>query len=173
MKLASYHGTRSGLAGLGNILIRLRLRGRMSHSEIVFEPGDGVDDLVPDGTCEPDADGALWCASAVGAERLPVWSRRRSGSVGGVRFKRVVLSPEKWALRDVKACARKAAEWARANEGTPYDWSLILGYIAWFVPNGTGEVLCSEACAEMLGIPDAWRFDPCSLDAAVLGLQGG
>lgn len=45
--------------GLGNVLIRLRLRGPYSHSEIVFEPGDGVDHLMPDGTCALDVTGAL------------------------------------------------------------------------------------------------------------------
>ena len=29
------------------------------------------------------------------------------------------------------------------------------------------RVMCSEACAEMLGFDDAWRFDPCVLRAAV------
>ena len=30
------------------------------------------------------------------------------------------------------------------------------------------RVMCSEACAEMLGFDDAWRFDPCVLRAAVV-----
>lgn len=101
MKLASYKGTRAGLMGIGNWLIRLRLRGIYSHSEIVFEPGDGVDALMPDGTCEPDADGALWCVSSTGLERLPTWSPRRAGRLGGVRFKRIVLG-DKWHLRKVE-----------------------------------------------------------------------
>ncbi len=29
MKLASYHGTRAGLMGLGNVLIRMRPRSRI------------------------------------------------------------------------------------------------------------------------------------------------
>lgn len=29
------------------------------------------------------------------------------------------------------------------------------------------RVVCSEACAEMLGFGDAWRFDPCALRAVV------
>ena len=76
MQLASYVGTRRSLMGIGNRLIRLRLSGlkealktdasldqtvlRASHSEVVFEPGDGVDHLMPDGTCEPNAKGELW-----------------------------------------------------------------------------------------------------------------
>lgn len=132
MKLASYHGTRAGLMGLGNMLIRLRLRGPYSHSEIVFEPGDGVDHLMPDGTCEPDASGALWCVSSTGLERIPPWSKRRPGKRGGVRFKRIALG-EKWAL-DPVSNPEQAARWAVENEGRLYDWQLILGFLAWAVP---------------------------------------
>ena len=165
MKLASYHGTRSGIMGLGNIAIRIRLRGRYSHSEIVFEPGDGVDNLMPDGTCELDANGALWCVSSTGLERLPAWSPRRAGRMGGVRFKRIVLTPEKWTLDPVQADPLWAAHWADENQGVLYDWQLIFGFIAWLVPNKRSRIMCSEACAEMLGYADAWRFDPCSLRA--------
>ena len=79
MKLASYTGTRPGVIGLGNILIRWRLKGDYSHNEVVFEPGDGVDHLMPDGTCASDADGALWCVSSTGLDRIPTWSRARPG----------------------------------------------------------------------------------------------
>lgn len=165
MKLASYKGTRSGWMGIGNWLIRLRLRGIYSHSEIVFDPGDGVDSQMPDGTCNPDADGALWCVSSTGLEHLPAWSPRRPGKRGGVRFKRIVLG-DKWHLRAVQQHPSVAATWAVNNQGRLYDWQLILGFLAWVLPQKKSRVMCSEACAEMLGLPDAWRFDPCVLDAA-------
>ena len=161
MMLASYKGTRAGLVGIGNVLIRLRLRGIYSHSEIVFEPGDGVDHLMPDGTCEPDAHGALWCVSSTGLEPIPLWSKRRPGRRGGVRFKRIVLG-DKWTL-DLVSNPERAARWAMENEGRLYDWQLILGFLAWLVPHKQSRVMCSEACAEMLGFDDAWRFDPCVL----------
>jgi len=166
MKLASYSGTRPGIAGLANIAIRARLRGQFSHSEIVFEPGDGVGYLMPDGTLEPDANGALWCASSTASERLPSISMRRAGSIGGVRLKRIVLDPARWVLRPVNADPLHAALWAIDHEGMPYDWQLIMGYVAWMIPQSAGGVDCSEACAEMLQMPDPWRFDPCSLEAA-------
>lgn len=167
MKLASYKGTRAGLMGIGNWLIRLRLRGIYSHSEIVFEPGDGVDTLMPDGTCEPDADGALWCVSSTGLERLPTWSPRRAGRLGGVRFKRIVLG-DKWHLRKVEQHPSIAANWAVNNQGALYDWQLIIGFLSWLIPHKKGRVICSEACAEMLGYLEAWRFDPCLLDVAII-----
>ncbi len=167
MKLASYKSTRPGWQGVANRLIRLRLRGIYSHNEVVFEPGDGVDHLMPDGTCEPDASGALWCVSSVAAERLPNWSRRRAGQVGGVRFKRISLDPARWDVTDYAANARDAATTAHAHEGDLYDWRLILGYLSWLIPDQAERWTCSEFCAFVGGINDAWRFDPCVLHAAV------
>lgn len=171
MKFASYRGTRSGIAGIGNIAIRSRLRGPFSHTEIVFMPGDGVDELMPDGTCEPDADGALWCASSASFERMPTWSRRRAGRLGGVRMKRIVLN-DKWVLDDLPGQdARAAATWARENEGMLYDWQLILGFVAWIIPQKESRAMCTEACLRMLGVNEAWRFDPCSGRQLVLLLN--
>lgn len=169
MKLASYIGTRPMPIGIGNILIRLRLRGRESHTEVVFEPGDGpeVAALMPDGSLEPDADGALWCYSSVGLERLPAFSRRRAGRLGGARFKRIKLDSERWALDAVGADPLQAARLARSREGVLYDWQFILGFLAWFVPQKEGRTACSEEAATVLGFPDAHRFDPCNLRAAV------
>lgn len=164
MKLASYKGTHAGLIGIGNVLIRLRLRGIYSHCETVFEPGDGVDHMMPDGTCEPDADGALWCVSSTGLETLPAWSTRRAGKRGGVRFKRIVLDPKKWDLRKSKGNPQKAARWATDNQGRLYDWQLIFGFLAWLIPQKKSRVICSEACGEMEGYDEAWRLDPCTLD---------
>ena len=157
--------------GLGNILIRMRLRGRFSHTELVFEPGDGVDHLMPDGTCQPDANGALWCVSSTGLERIPAWSKRRPGRRGGVRFKRIVMDQSKWTVDDVKYDALYAAQNARANEGRLYDWQLVFGFLSWLIPNKKSRVMCNEICLELLGVSDAWRFDPCSTRAAVKGLN--
>ena len=169
MLLASYKFTRPGLQGVANRLIRLRLRGRYSHCEVVFEPGDGVDALMPDGTCAPDVNGALWCASSVAAERLPAWSPRRAGCIGGVRFKRIALDPARWDVRQVAAHPRHAAQWFKAHQGDMYDWQMIAGFLAWAIPHQSARWTCSEACAAAMGVEvdDAWRFDPCNLQAAI------
>ncbi len=78
MLIASYKSTRPGLQGIANRLIRLRLRSIYSHCEVVFEPLDNVGHLMPDGSCAPGPDGALWCASSVAAEALPAHSPRRA-----------------------------------------------------------------------------------------------
>lgn len=175
MQLASYKATRPGLQGLFNRLIRWRFSGIYSHSEVVFEPGDGVDALMPDGSCAADADGALWCASSVAMERLPAWSRYRAGKLGGVRFKRIVLEPAKWDVLAVgRSWAFDAAWYARNCEGHPYSWRLIAKLASWLVSfKVSTQTTCSQFCAAALGVPesDAWRFDPCTLPAAVAALH--
>lgn len=173
MKLASYHGIRDGIMGWGNRLIMWRLRGLYSHTEVMFEPGDGVDEFMPDGTCQPDADGAYWFVSSVGLERMPAWSKRRPGRLGGLRFKRVVPSEAKWTLTPTASDPRAAAEMARDSEGSLYDWQLILSTVAWIIPEKRSRGHCAEWAARLLGVPaeDAWRFDPCNIIAALKGLK--
>ena len=168
MLLASYKSTRPGLQGIANRVIRWRLNGAYSHTEVVFEPGDAVGHLMPDGTCSVGADGSLWCASSVAAEVLPSNSHRRAGKAGGVRFKRIVLTPDHWDLQRVAAHPATAAQWFKNHEGALYDWQLILGFMSWLIPQKSERWTCSEACAAALGVPadDAWRFDPINLPAA-------
>lgn len=178
MKIASYVGTRKGIMSVGSFLIRFRLSGikqamqlkpkanqkelRASHTELVFEPSDNVGYLMPDGTCQPDSEGRLWCLSSVGAERLPAWSNRRAGRLGGVRLKRINVDTSDWQLQSINSNAEDAAMWARTNEGRLYDWQLILGFLAWFIPNKKSRLMCNECVLTALGVQDAYRFDPCS-----------
>ncbi len=166
MLLASYTGTRPGLQGLANRIIRLRLRGPYSHTELVFLPGDGVGSFMPDGTCEPDEDGALWCVSSVAGERLPAYSPRRAGRMGGVRFKRIRIDPAHWHTVPVTRDPVCAAATARVLQGALYDWQLIAAFIAWFLPHKASRYTCSELVAALLRHPDPHRFDPCVLHAA-------
>ena len=175
MKAAFYTGTRSGWRGIGNVLVRWRLRSQISHCELVFEPGDGVDDLMPrDGqtmlpTTQPVA-GEYWCASSSATDPMPTWSPRRAGKSGGVRFKRIDVSDaSKWRLVDVPwADARRAAQWFVDHQGALYDWQGIVGFIAWPVPDKTGRWSCHEACAAALGHPAPSRTDPAALCETLL-----
>lgn len=169
MKLALYIGTREPwYIGLGNRLVRLRLRSPVSHCELVFEPGDDVADLMPDGTTAPDASGALWCASSGATDRIPDWSPRRAGKSGGVRFKRINLDNDRWQLVDLPwADARYAANWFKVNQGALYDWQGIFGFIVWLIRSKQGRWACHAACGAALGLPEPHRFDPASLAALV------
>ncbi len=170
MLLASYKATRPGLQGIANRVIRLRLRSPYSHSEVVFEPSDLVGHLMPDGTAERGADGSLWCASSVAAEALPSYSPRRAGKTGGVRFKRITLNPDHWDVRRLAVDPLRTAQWFKDHEGELYDWQLILGFVAWVIPQQAQRWTCSESAAAALGVPDdeAWRFDPANLRHAVV-----
>jgi hypothetical protein len=167
MLLASYKAIRPGPQGIANRLIRWRLDGIYSHNEVVFEPGDGVEDLMPDGRCEPDASGALWCASSVAWERLPATSPRRPGRRGGVRFKRIKLDPAHWDLVKYHRDPLAAAEHFTRLEGSLYDWQLILGFVAWSFRHKASRNTCHEVCAEAGGQREGWRMDPCSLHESI------
>lgn len=158
MRLACYVGTHDGFNGVFNRLIRWRYGGSFlrdgvaSHCEVVFEPGDGVDHLMPDGTTAPDASGALWCASSSARDLMPTWSARRVGKTGGVRFKRIVLDPTKWEVLPYVRDPVQAAAFFKQVEGTPYDWVLILGFLYWpiaLISRWIHDSLwcCSTVCA--------------------------
>ncbi len=178
MLLASYIDIRPGVQGLANRLIRFRLQALESHTEVVFQPGDGVDELMPDGSCEPDASGALWCASSVAWERLPKWSPRRAGRRGGVRFKRISLKPEHWHLQPYRRDPLKAAACFKRREGEAYSWRLILGWVGWLItviwPPSRRKTVCSQISAEAGGVDrdQAYRLDPATLRYVVEAENG-
>ncbi len=174
VKLISYKAIRPGFQALGSLCVQLRLRSKNSHTEVMFMPGDGVDHLMPDGTTEPDADGAYWCASSTAAEKLPNHSTdpanptRRAGKYGGVRFKRINPSPEKWLIQDVYGFDPvKSATWFRDNQGMPYDWKHILSFIAvgwnWVFRQSHNKVSCTESCAASFGFNEPDNLDPKTL----------
>lgn len=171
MKLLGYKGNSPGLAGLVDRLIRFRLDGKFSHTEVMFEPGDGVEHLMPDGLLEP-INGHYWCASSSGMDRIPFYSTYRANEFGGVRFKRIKPNLRKW---DIIPCKKsdpvQAALVFVKLEGYKYDYKLILGYINFFMRNTKDRLICSEVCAQSLGYKDPWRYDPCLLMGTVSSEQ--
>ena len=162
MKLLSFKGNSAGLFSIADKLVRFRLNGDYSHVEIMFEPGDDVDIYMPDGTTQPNEDG-YWCCSSVPNERMPKNSTRRPGEMGGVRFARILPEHKDWNITNLSCDPKVAALWGIEHNGMKYDWNLILGYIAWIMPDKSNRFICSEACAAMMGMEQAWRFDPCSI----------
>lgn len=163
MKLASFVGTREGISGITQRMIRLRLKGQESHCEIVFEQGDGVDALMPDGTCLPDSEGRLWCFSSTPNEQVNADSDYRPGKVGGCRFTRKSVNNNDWVLEDTKQLPHIAATRAIAICGQKYDWSFIFGFLLWYIPEKPSRKACSEACAYVLGFSKPELFTPVSL----------
>lgn len=127
---------------LFNRLTAFWLRGPYSHCELVL--GN-------------DHSGAAICASA-------------SFLDGGVRIKHMPLNPDRWDLVPVAGDVHDAWYWLAHHHGEGYDLLGFVGFIYRVLGHSKRRWFCSEAVAAMLGMQDGWRFDPCSLHAAVTGL---
>ena len=128
-----------GRKRLFNRLTSWWLRGPYSHVELVL----GYDEA-----------GQSICASS-------------SMMDGGVRVKHMHLDPEHWDLLPVVGDQESAWAWLKEHGGTGYDYLGLLGFVARAIGHDQSRFVCSEAVAAMLGVPDPWRFDPCSLHAAL------
>lgn len=129
-----------GRKRLFNRLTAWWLRGPYSHCELIL------------GT---DLQGRSICASS-------------SFMDGGVRVKHMVLDPDHWDVIDVGGSADFARDWLQVHHGQGYDLLGLVGFVMRVLGQDKSRWVCSEAVAAMLGIPDAWRFDPCSLWAALM-----
>ena len=128
-----------GRKRLFNRLTSWWLRGPYSHVELVL----GYDHA-----------GQAICASS-------------SMMDGGVRVKHMTLNPDHWDVVQVSGSSDAAWLWLRKHEGAGYDYLGLLGFVARVLGHDKRKFVCSEAVAEMLGIREGWRFDPCSLYAAL------
>ncbi len=87
---------------------------------------------------------------------------------GGVRVRHMTLNPEHWDIVPVSGSADAAWAWLNKYKGAGYDYLGLLGFVARVLGHDKLRFVCSEAVAEMLGMSDGWRFDPCSLYAALV-----
>ena len=115
------------------------LRGDFSHVELIL------------GT---DHNGMSLCASS-------------SMMDSGVRIKHMRLDPAHWDIVPVDGDPAPAWGWLREHDGQGYDYLGLIGFIARVLGHDKQRWVCSEAVADMLGMPESWRFDPCSLWAAL------
>lgn len=181
MKLISYTGTRPGIQGVGSFAVRLGTNSLYSHTEIMFEPGDGVDHLMPDNNLQPGDNGALWCASSSAGDRMPAWSTKRAGKLGGVRFKRIVLKPEHWFIQDLPRDIfdpHATAQWFVVNQGLAYDYRHIASFVSapmnLIFSHGVDHYTCTECTAAALGFAQSERFHPGNFPPVIerIGLIG-
>ena len=172
MKLISYLSTRPGFQGVGSWLVRQGTNSIFSHTEIVFMPGDGVDDLMPDRTTIPNEAGEFWCASATASDIMPSWSARRAGRRGGIRFKRIAISPN-WMEQDITDIRNPVdvVNTFLRLEGLAYDWRHIAGFMGPLFnlafSHSASKFTCTEVCATALGFPEPSRFHPGNLPPAI------
>lgn len=86
----------------------------------------------------------------------------------GVRFKQIEYTNTNWTAvplpPELEAAARA---WFEEHEGESYDLMGNLHMVIGFFPEARRKKFCSEALAAALGMPDAWRFGPNALAAAL------
>lgn len=83
----------------------------------------------------------------------------------GVRFKTMPLPVEKWRIYEMPQDSTSAIEWLREHDGDKYDWLGLLGFMARWIRGRSNRRFCSEAAAEVLGLPDPFRYDLALLES--------
>lgn len=83
---------------------------------------------------------------------------------GGVRFKRIEFSPDRWDFiklsDELEADARA---WFEAHAGQKYDLRGNVRFVLDFLRDDKDKWFCSEAKGAALGIKEPWRLDPNNL----------
>lgn len=148
--LALYHGERDGawyqpsvvLARFSDWAIRKATRGRFSHCEIAVKTGN---------------------------LRFTCYSS--SIRDGGVRMRIMPLPADKWTLIPLGNSPdlyQRIRQIFKEEAGKPYDWQGALGIILPFRQRGK-KWFCSELCAQMIGLPESWRYSPNNLASLYQG----
>lgn len=174
MKLISYVSTRKGpLMAAGSVSVRIGTNSPFSHTELLFEPGDGVEEFIPDRILQP-IEGAYWCASASSADPIPDWSEKRKGRTGGVRLKRIKIKQDHWIQQDLPKELFDpilAMRWFKEHEGLAYDWRHIFSFVGFIfnrtLNHGYDKYTCTEAVASALGFSEPERFHPGNFPAII------
>lgn len=86
---------------------------------------------------------------------------------GGVRGKSLALLPSRWRIYEVDAQPQLALAWLARHKDKRYDWLGLLGFVWRPLRDFRRRWFCSEACADILGIADPWRFSPAALEAVI------
>lgn len=84
---------------------------------------------------------------------------------GGVRGKTINLPPEKWRIYEMPGDYLKVVEWLKAHYFEGYDTLGLLGFVLRRIKGWLRRWFCSEAAADMLGLPDPWRYDLALLES--------
>lgn len=84
---------------------------------------------------------------------------------GGVRAKDINLAPEKWRIYEIDAVVDPRV-WLVAHGGKGYDVLGLLGIVLPALGHSRRRWFCSEAAADILGLPEPHIFDLRTLEAA-------
>ncbi len=83
----------------------------------------------------------------------------------GVRAKSIAMPPEKWRIYELPLPYRRVLDWFDAHKDEGYDWLGLLGFIVRRVKGWLRRKFCSEAGADIMGLPDPWRYDLALLES--------
>lgn len=86
---------------------------------------------------------------------------------GGVRVKSMPLPADRWRIYELPGGGPIAPDaWAETHAGSGYDWLGLVGiYLRPATRGSRRRWICAEVCAELLGLPEPWRFDVAALEA--------
>lgn len=89
---------------------------------------------------------------------------------GGVRFKKIGYDLENWDFLEIDVrLEEKARKWFVDHEGEKYDLLGNVHHLFSMIGDNRYRWTCSEAVAESIGVPEAWRVSPASLYGIVKG----
>lgn len=86
-----------------------------------------------------------------------------SNADGGVRFKRIDLTPEDWDVIDIAGDEAEARKWFYAHAGALYYLLGDFGFVWRPIRGSKTRFFCSEAVGYALGMSEPWQFNPNTL----------
>lgn len=89
---------------------------------------------------------------------------------GGVRAKTLSLEPAKWRVYEVPGEPLDVLAWLHRNRRQKYDWLGLVGFVFRRIKGWSKRKFCSEVGAEILGLPDPWRYDLALLESVCIRL---
>ena len=84
---------------------------------------------------------------------------------GGVRPKKLTLSADKWRVYEMPGEPAEVLAWLQRHRHQKYDWLGLLGFAIRRIKGWADRKFCSEVAAEILGLPDPWRYDLALLES--------
>jgi hypothetical protein len=119
-------------------LVRLARGGDGSHTEVAVPQGDGL----------------YWCVSSAQTD-------------GGVRPKTMPLPAGKWRLYQTDVPTERAHDYLRKRGHEGYGWWRLVRFLLPMLRPSWGGPICTQATAEIVGLPDHDSWDVRQLEAAI------
>lgn len=83
----------------------------------------------------------------------------------GVRAKSIDLVPGKWRIYELPVSYVAVLNWLERHKGQRYDLLGLAGFVFRRIKGWRKAWFCSEVCADIMGLPDPWRYDLALLES--------